>query len=174
MEDETFLEFELSDTEEKEFMRHFYRVFKGINSFYYFESVLGEMPDIESATVPRFVLTAIGELMIKKPDKKEGGSPSVIGFVDFTKKYRSNEEGFKEWFSYLENILSHIEKDRSNAYWNRLSVFAITLRLMILYLDPKNRLTARRRTHYLGYLHPNVQARANHELRKAGYLDAIG
>ena len=173
VEDETFLEFELSDTEEKEFIRHFYRVFKGINSFYYFESVFDEMHDIENATVPRFALTAIGELMKEKLDKKEGGPPSVIRFVDFAEKYRSNDEGFKEWFSYLENVLSPIENEESNAYWNRLIIFAITLRLMILYLDPKNRLTAHRRTHYLGYLHPEVRARVCRELKKAGYTDII-
>ncbi|MGC1120919.1 MAG: hypothetical protein WBA22_07470 [Candidatus Methanofastidiosia archaeon] len=174
IEDETFLEFELSDMEEKRFMRHFYRVFKAINSFYYFEnSIWNEMSDIDSATVPRFALTAMGELMIQRSDEKGGKSLSVIGFVDFAEKYRGNDEKFRKWFSYLENVLSKVEKDKSKPGWNRLIMLAIALRLMILYLDPKNRLTAPRRTYYLQYLHPEVQERVCAELEKAGYTDVI-
>jgi hypothetical protein len=173
IEDETFLEFELPDVKEREFIRHFYRVFKAINSFYYFESSIWDETLIDSATVPRFALTAMGELMIQRSGEGGGKSISVIGFADFAEKYRSNDEKFTKWFSYLKNVLSNVEDEERNPGWNRLIILAIALRLMILYLDPKNRLTAPRRTYYLEYLHPGVRDRVYLELEKAGYADAI-
>lgn len=171
LESQTFLEFELSDIEEKRFNKCFYRVFKGINSFYYFDDLVeDEMSSIKAATVPHFAHTAIGELMIEKSDGY--AEPTVIEFTKFTQKYE-NSPDFKKWFSYLETMLAGVKKSEENAHWNRLIVFAINLRLFISYLDPKNRLTAPRKIHYLEHLHPKIRERIYRELEEAGFSHLI-
>ncbi|NIS81631.1 MAG: hypothetical protein GTO14_15820 [Anaerolineales bacterium] len=169
LEDEAFLEYETSDKRAKEFSIHFYRVFKGITGYYYFQNVdEEEMPSIDEAVVPRFALTAIGELMIKDQDPSKTSPSKVLQFIEFTKQFEQSEE-FRRWFRYLEELLSGLRRAKNVAKWNRLVVFAINLRIFVSFLDTAQRHTTPRQIYYLRYLHPKVAARVERELTKSGY-----
>ncbi len=168
LEDEAFLEYELSNKRAKQFSIQFNRVFKGLTGFYYFKDVDdSEMPNIKQASVPRLALTAVGELMLKK-SQDEDGMPAVLDFVEFIRQYESSPD-FKRWFGYLEQLLSNLEKDRNNANWNRLIVFASNLREFVAFLDKEGRQTSRREIEYLRHLNPKIRELLADELAKSGY-----
>jgi hypothetical protein len=172
LENEAFLEYEISDKRAKDFSIQFNRVFKGITGFYYFQDVKdSEMSSVETATVPRLALTALGELMMKK-DQGKDALPTVLDFVEFARSYKDSAD-FKKWFSYLENLLSGLRRSKDDARWNRLVIFAINLRVFVSFLDPTSRQTAPRQIYYLKYLHPKVEERVRNELVEAGYSTMI-
>jgi hypothetical protein len=180
LEDEAFIEYETSDRKAKEFSIQFYRVFKGITSFYYFEDIRDELsPSIADVTPPRLALTAIGELMRAEGAKEskdakdpKDGLPKVLRFVDFVRKYEESAE-FRKWFSYLEKLLSNLTKSQTDGRYNRLIVFAINLRVFVSFLDPRKRQTAPRKIYSLSELHPKVAGRIRKELVKSGYSKMI-
>ena len=172
LEDEAFLEYELSNKKAKQFSIQFNRVFKGLTGFYYFKDVKdSEMSDIKQASVPRLALTAIGELMLKK-SKSEDGMPSVLDFVEFIRQYESSPD-FKRWFGYLEQLLSDLKRDGNDAKWNRLVVFASNLRGFVAFLDKDGRQTSRRRIDYLDPLNPKVHKLLTDELAKSGFAKIL-
>jgi hypothetical protein len=173
LEDEAFLEFELSDRKARDFNIQFKRVFKGLTGFYYFQDLNAtEMPAIETAQVPRLALTGIGELMIKKPVEAKDALPTVLDFIEFTREYKDSPD-FKKWFSYLECILSNLRRSVKDARWNRLVVFAINLRIFVSFLDPAKRHIAPRSIYYLEYLHPKVAKLVRNEIEESGYSHLI-
>ena len=172
LENEAFLEYEISDKRAKGFSIQFNRVFKGITGFYYFQDLKdSEMSSVETATVPRLALTALGELMMKK-DQGKDALPTVLDFVEFARSYKDSAD-FKKWFSYLENLLWGLRRSKDDARWNRLVIFAINLRVFVSFLDPTSRQTAPRQIYYLKYLHPKVEERVRNELVEAGYSTMI-
>ncbi len=172
LEDEAFLEYELSNKKAKQFSIQFNRVFKGLTGFYYFKDVNhSEMPDIKQASVPRLALTAIGELMLKTP-KNEDEMPSVLDFVEFIRQYESSSD-FKRWFRYLEQLFSNLKRDKNDAKWNRLIIFFSNLREFVAFLDKEGRQTSRRRIEYLKYLDPKVYELLADELGKSGYAEVV-
>jgi len=173
LENETILEFETSK-KAKNFSIRFYNVFKSMTSFSYFNRIeIFTDENIAKFTVPRMALTAIGELMITNSiDDKN--SRSVISFVDFTKKIKTDTD-FQKWFGYLEkNLLSNLEKSKSNVQWNRLIIIAVNLRLFIAFLDHKNKLTNPNPIYYLSDLHSDVKTRVEKEITKSSYSNLIG
>jgi hypothetical protein len=164
LEDSAYFEFERSDRHARQFSRFFYRVFKSLTGFGYFKGVpAGEVDDVEAATVPRFALTAIGELMYKKPQGADQ-LPETLTFIEFTARINTSAE-FKKWFQYLESgLLSHQKGQQSSARWNRLLVMSTLLRIFVSYLDPHGRQTAPRQIEYLQRMHPKVAEKVRAEL----------
>ena len=175
LEKEAFLEYVESDKKARDFSTQFYRVFKGITGFYYFEDLLEEesisAEQVEAATVPRLALTAIGELMVKSPAGKDT-LPSLIDFVEFAGTFAASDN-FQRWFAYLIALLTDLEHSRSDPRWNRLLVFATNLRTFVSFLDPAHRQTRPRYIYYLPSLHPRVEARLRKELEESGHADLI-
>lgn len=176
LEDSAYFEFERSDRHAREFSTFFYRVFKAMTGFGYFRGVSRtEVDDIEAATIPRLALTAIGELMRKMPEQKQGAEqlPETLTFVEFTQQMNDSDE-FKKWFKYLEDgVLCKQQKEPSSARWNRLLVIASLLRAFVSYLDPNGRQTAPRRLEYLQWMHPNVAENVRAELVEMDMDDLI-
>ena len=164
IEEEAFIEFVTSDRQARRFSSQFYGVFKALTSFSCFEGVPpGEIENVEGAAVPRFILTAIGELMIA-PAQAPGEFPRMLSFVSFTEKLRA-DPAFAEWFCTLEKyLLVDQERSRTSARWNRIVVFATMLRAFVSYLDPKSRQTAPRHIWYLGHLHAVVATNVRNDL----------
>lgn len=172
LENEAFLQYEVSDRRSKNFSIHFKRVFKGIDSFYYFQDLGERVSTIEKATVPRLALTAIGELMIKEPAGTKDSLSTVLGFVEFARSYETSPD-FKKWFLFLEKLLSGLKRSSNDLRWNRLLVLAVNLRVFVSFLDPRNRQTTPRKIYYLERLHPKVAARVRKELIESGYSGMI-
>lgn len=172
LENETILEFETSK-KAKNFSIRFYNVFKSITSFSYFMKLSDfTETNIQKFSVPRMALTAIGELMIQHPTDNTS-TPSVISFVNFTKKIKT-DENFIKWFGYLEkNLLKNLTKSESSVQWNRLIIFAVSLRVFIAFLDPKRKLTNPKSIYYLSDLHSEVKKRVEEEIEKAGNSNLI-
>lgn len=167
IENKAFIEFEKSHKKTEEFNISFYNVFKGITSYYYFKDIKeSEITSTHTATVPRFALTAIGELMIEQTEENNKNIPNIISFVKFSKQYKTSSD-FKKWFVYLENLLSKLQKSQNNAKWNRLIVFAINLRAFITHLDPKGKYTKPREITYLAFLHQKIAERIMKDLEKS-------
>lgn len=165
LEDMAFFEFESSDRKARAFSICFHRVYKTLTSFYYFSPITGnEVKGIEEATVPRFALTAISELMVKNAGENKDKVPQVWGFVEFSKRMEESVE-FRKWFRYLENaILLNHSPSKSSARWNRLILVATMLRAFVAFLDPKGRHTAPRQIPYLKRIHPQVADKVRREL----------
>lgn len=159
---------ERSDKKTREFSKHFYNVFKGLTGYHYFEKVSdGEISGIFEAYIPRFALTAIGELMIKKEPEERSKLPRLLGFVEFYDQINKSEQ-FKRWFSYIEKrILCNHSPSKSSAKWNRLLVFATTLRVFLAFLDPKGRLTKKRKINYLHRIHHSVSEQLMKDIQAA-------
>lgn len=149
---EAYLEFE-DDCEVKTFYKCFYRIFKSLTGFDYFKNIgPDDIRDIYSSSVPRFVLTAVGELMIKKNGNSDLG---VLSFIEFVKNY-SNDPSYQRWFGYLENFIRKVENDKSNPSWNRLVILSISVKTLLFFLDPNNKLAKRRKISNLDYIHPKL------------------
>jgi hypothetical protein len=167
---EAFLEFN-TNKKQRRFHIGFYRVFKGLTGFVYFKNTTNtDLPELDKANIPRFVLTAIGELMIRKYSPKE--HPEILSFIEFSKMYEKNKD-FKKWFAFIENLINKATSSSSNAYWNRIIIFHINLRLLICYLDPKNRYTGKRYIDFLDNLNPNVKAIIEKEIDESGFANLI-
>ena len=165
LEDEAFLEYEVSNKRARLFNIEFYSVFKAMTGFHYFKEVpTGELTPVEAATIPRLVLTAIGELMIEATPEN-GDALRVMTFTKFVRQLEESPE-FQKWFAYVDRLLSHLKYDRRDARWNRIVVFASMLRGFIVFLDPEHRMTAPRDLTYLPYAHPLVSSYLQEEMDK--------
>lgn len=163
LENEAFLEYETSDKKARLFNIQFYTVFKAITGFHYFREISNEQHfSVKEATIPRLVLTAIGELMIEE-EKDKNNSLAIIKFTHFTRQYKSSSE-FQKWFLYVERLLANLKRDQNDARWNRVVIFASVLRGFILFLDQKHRMTTPREIPYLAYLHPQVRSHLEKEI----------
>lgn len=172
LEDEAFIEYEVSDKKARLFNIEFYTVFKSITGFHYFRKVSDEqISSVKEATIPRLVLTAIGELMIEARED-EAGTFAVIKFTDFVKQYKASLE-FQKWFSYVENLLKDLKCDKNDARWNRVVIFATILRGFVVFLDPKHRITAPREIPYLSYLHLEVRDYLEQEVNEIRHFRKV-
>jgi hypothetical protein len=171
LEDEAFIEFETSTRRAKRFNIMFNTVYKGLTGFQYFGKV-DDIPaeEIENASVPRMVITAIGELM-RKP-RLENTNATVLDFIEFARNMDASTE-FHKWFGYLDTFLTGIRPSKNSAKWNRLLVFATNLRTFISYLDTEERQTAPRKIYYLKRMHLKVQDQVRKQLEKQGYLHLL-
>jgi hypothetical protein len=174
LEDAAYLEFEMSDRKAREFSIRFYRVFKALTGFWYFNDLdEGEIEGIEEATVPRLALTAIGELMLQNSSGNRDQTPKLLGFVEFSKRLKTSSE-FRKWFGYLEKgILIDVKPSSASARWNRILVVASILRAFVVFLDPKSRQTTPRKIHYLKKMNPKVADRVRRELLEMNMQELI-
>ncbi len=169
----------LFEPEGRIFNTEFYRVFKGLTSFYYLKDFANaNAGHIEKATIPRFALTAMGELMINKNAPQGGsktngsiGSDKVIGFLEFLKLADTPE--FLKWFGYLDNLFNIGRKTSSDLKWNRVLIFATNLRVFVNFLDPNHKLTAGRSIYYLNDMDSQVAAVVRKELVESGFDQLI-
>jgi hypothetical protein len=172
LEDGAFIEYEISNKRAKVFYTMFNTVYKGLTGFHYFKGAEDFSADeVEAASIYKFTITAVAELMIKKPGKKET-TPKIIDFIEFTKLIDSSPD-FKRWFGYLDKFLVDICPEKNNAGWNRILVFATTLRAFVHFLDQPKRITAPRTIYYLKHMHPQVRAAVQTELEKHGIAHLI-
>ena len=134
-----FLEFEKSK-KSREFNIRLNTVFKAFTGFEYFDGI-DDFEAKDASTIPRLVLTAIGELMIA--DSNQHNNISIIGFTTFVKHYE-NDDQYKQWFGYLKNFLSNLKLSSSDLRWDRLILIGAALRRLIWFLDPKSTCTRSR------------------------------
>lgn len=172
LEDESFIEYETSNARARKFNIMFNTVYKGLTGFQYFDKIDGlPISEIEVASVPRLAITAISELMIKKPSDKEG-KPTVLGLVEFANCFDTSPD-FPKWFSYFDRLLCDIHPEHKSAKWNRVLVFATNVRAFVSFLDSSKRLAAPRTIHYLTCMHPRVRERISEELKYCGFAYLI-
>jgi len=129
-----FLEFETSQ-KSREFNARFNAVYKAFTGFDYFQDI-ADAHAIESSTIPRLTLTAIGELMIKSPDSQKEPFGEVIEFTAFVSQFEQSSQ-FQRWFKYLENFISGLKPSATDLRWDRLIIIATNLQKLIGFLDPK-------------------------------------
>lgn len=171
LEEAAFIGHHRSNQRAREFSRNFYTVFKGLSGFHCFsefERVHRDV-DVSKAGVPRLALTAIGELMVRRTED----GVTVMGFVDFCREYRASSE-FKEWFRHVEDLFREMRPSKRDPRWNRILVFATTLRAFIFFLDPQNRQTSPRAVNYLERMSPDVSKVLRSDLRRHGHAFLIG
>ncbi|MFD5509892.1 hypothetical protein [Streptomyces sp. NPDC059761] len=156
------------------FTARLYGSIRGLSSFQYFHS--HQSADVGKSTIPRLMLTAIGEAMTAA-DRE-----SVIEFTEFVTKYR-NDPQFASWFANLELFLRRAHP-RDPVVWDRVVITGAELRALIGFLDPKGRLARRRPLVNLDHLiTPGLQAELTRELatwastptgskKPAGVIDA--
>jgi hypothetical protein len=172
IEEAAFIDY-LSNRRSRQFSVHFYRAFKGLTGFSYFPvDVPKRLVNQDEAVINRLVLTAIGELMLTERARTAEHSQAILTFSAFTQSYAS-DVAFKKWFGFIEQFLGAIEKDKSNARWNRLLVFATNLRIFVVFLDPRTRQTAGRSIPYLDRMHPEVAKLMRREIELAGHADLL-
>ncbi|MBP1466713.1 hypothetical protein EYB53_013435 [Candidatus Chloroploca sp. M-50] len=170
LEDEAFIEYEMSNKKARDFSIRFNTVFKSLTNFSYFQTSNIDTLAIQEATPPRFTLTAIGELMIKcneKENKKE-----IIDFIEFSRQYNTSDE-FKRWFFFVERMFSDLTTSIDDAKWNRVLIFAANIRALVIFLDKSSRQTAPRKITFLENLHPSVSIVVRKELTSLGMSSKI-
>ena len=75
---------------------------------------------LESNFPPRYVLSAIGGIMIDKSSSNDSFK-KIININEFIQKCRTSED-FKAWFQYLENMLTDIHISKYNPQRNMLNL----------------------------------------------------
>jgi hypothetical protein len=174
LEDEAFLEFETSNARAKKFNIMFNTVYKGLTGFQYFDKI-NDLPlsEVEAASVPRLAITAISELMIKKPSEKEKDMrPTVLGFIEFVNCFDKSPD-FQKWFGYLDKLFVDVHPSDESAKWNRVLAFATNVRAFVSFLDPSTRLAAPRMIYHLKRMHPQVREYISEELKHHGFAHLI-
>jgi hypothetical protein len=124
-----FLPFE-SSRRGSQFNRRLNGIFRGLTSHGYFRKQDPEA--VDASTVPRLMLTAIGEVMTAEDGER------VIEFTDFAQRY-ANDAQFRRWFADLAAFLVKAHP-ADGLCWDRLLLTAANLRALICFLDPKGRL----------------------------------
>jgi hypothetical protein len=116
------------------FNRRLNGIFRGLTSHAYFRTA--DTDAVDASTVPRLMLTAIGEVMTTEDGER------VIEFNDFARRY-SKDAQFRRWFG---DLVGFLEKARplDPLRWDRLLLTAANLRALARFLDPKGRLVGRR------------------------------
>lgn len=157
----------------REFNIRFNTVFKSFTGFDYFRDI----PDtvaVDSSTVPRLVLTAIGDLMIEAHGDTHGSSSGVIQFTTFVTRYEKVDE-FKRWLKYLEDFLSNLKPSTEDLRWDRLIVIGANLRVLVRFLDPKGTRTRPRPICNLErMLNGCVRERLLQEIKMSDYSRILG
>ncbi|UYQ94170.1 hypothetical protein MKQ68_03575 [Chitinophaga horti] len=151
----------------RQFNIAFLNTLKGLSGNQYFTDICKvEEVFARSAVVPNYCFTAIGELMMANiDDNKTLIKSPVLDFTSFCILYKENEE-FRNWFIYIDKLLSEIEYSDDNLAWNRLLIFSISLKLLINYLDKRNDLTAPMPDiNHLQLLSPKVKIKVLDDLR---------
>jgi hypothetical protein len=117
------------------FAIHYNMLFKGISHLSYFRDIK-DIPSAssQSARIPALVSTAIGDLMIKESTGGKELFSLTINFLEFTRKYEQDQD-FRKWFEYIDNVLSDMKQIKSNAKWNRIVLIYIHLRVFIDFLE---------------------------------------
>lgn len=170
IEDKSLFEIDASiTTGAKKFVTKFYRVYKGLNSFYYFENLLKNKPEsictIEKASVKRMDIQAIGELMAKFPENNSNDLPRVLSFTEFAEKYRNNET-FRSWFLPVLRVLQEAKNDPDNLFRCRLIIFLINLQSFINFYDSKSSITKKRSFDFLDTTMTDFKEKVLSELSK--------
>ena len=134
-----FLEFENLKAS-REFNIRLNTVFKAFTGFEYFEGI-DDFEAKDASTIPRLVLTAIGELMIA--GSAQDKNVSLVGFTTFVKNYKTDSQ-YKKWFGHLTSFLSNLKVSSRDLRWDRLILIGATLRRLIWFLDPNSTCTRSR------------------------------
>ncbi|HEU0132630.1 MAG TPA: hypothetical protein VFQ85_16720 [Mycobacteriales bacterium] len=130
-EDVGFLPFE-SSRKGRQFSRRLNGVFRALSSWTYFTGC-ADTGRVDASTVPRLMLTAVGEAMIRE-DRK-----GPRRFTEFALAYGTDPQ-FRRWFADLERHLADAVERGDDYAWDRLVAAGIALRLLVRWLDPKGRL----------------------------------
>lgn len=170
IEDKSLFEIDASiTTGAKKFVTKFYRVYKGLNSFYYFENLLNNKPEsictIEKASVKRMDIQAIGELMAKFPENNSNDLPRVLSFTEFAGKYRNNKT-FRSWFLPVLRVLQEAKNEPDNLFRCRLIIFLINLQSFINFYDSKSSITKKRSFDFLDTTMTDFKEKVLSELSK--------
>ncbi len=137
IETEALQKFYRLNRKSKQFYITFYNVYKGFSSMYYFGGVKPELnKTYEESTIPRFILSAIGEHMIKT----NGKETRTIGFNSFVELIQTNNN-FRNWIKYLDNLIYGIDNNKNDKDWNRILIIATHLRILENFLDKKRNFT---------------------------------
>lgn len=155
IEEKSFFELDVSISRQSSlFIQKFYRVYKGLNSFYYFENIIKENPEftheVERASIKRLHIQAIGELMIKDSQNSNEELPKALKFIEFVALYKTDKT-FKNWFEPVLYLLMNVEKKKNNLYWSRMAIFLINLQLFINFYDQKSKITKKRSFYFLDH-----------------------
>jgi len=127
--------------------------FRALTSHAYFHGIDPDIIDANS--VPRLMLTAIGEGMTS-------GDGTPMTFTEFLGNY-ADDARLRRWFADLETFLSGVHKNNA-IRWDRLIAAGATLRFLIRFLDPRGTLVPTRDASSLDKLaHPEVKRRIESE-----------
>lgn len=170
VENKSFFELDASiSRKSNHFMQKFHRVYKGLNSFFYFEDIikdnLEKSDQLEKASIKRLHIQAIGELMIVKSKTSLEELPTVLKFTEFVALYNSDEL-FKKWFDPLLDFLVSVKEDKDNLYWCRMVIFIINLQSFINFYDPKSKITKKRSFNFLDHTNDLFNKKVLLELSK--------
>jgi hypothetical protein len=173
LENESFIEFETSNKRAQRFSILYNTVYKGLTGFHYFRHIDKiTSDDIEKASIQRLIITAVGELMIKKADGENGHAHTVLDFIEFANCLAVSPD-FKKWFGYVDRFFKDMSRSKNSARWNRLLIFATNLRVFVSSLDTKNRQTSPRSIEYTKQMHPTIEQYLLKDLNKQGQLHLV-
>jgi len=130
-----FLPFE-SARRGRELNRRLTGIFRALSSHAYFRW----HPDqgmVSDSTVPRLMLTAIGEAMTV-----DGDPPKVLEFTEFAIRY-TNDDQFRRWFAEVAVLFTKAHPD-DPLHWDRLIAAGANLRALTTFLDSRQALVSRR------------------------------
>lgn len=168
IEEKSFFELDASiSRKSKRFIQKFYRVYKGLNSFYYFDDLIKEnhelTSEVEKASIKRLHIQAIGELMIKDSQDSNEELPKILKFTEFVTLYK-NDNSFKNWFEPVLYLLINVKKDINNLYWSRMSIFLINLQSFVNFYDPTSKITKKRSFYFLDFTNSSFEKKVLLEL----------
>lgn len=145
------------------FTTRLYGIVRALSSFAYFRGC--QPADVGASTVPRLMLTAIGEAMTAVDHE------SVIEFTEFVTRY-VNDPQFARWFADLNQFLRRAHPD-DPLTWDRVLVAGAQLRALLGFLDPRGRVVPGRPLANLDQLlTPGLQAQLAKDL--AAWVPAQG
>lgn len=148
----------------KEFKRLLYNMAKGLSSHSYFQSLELPVDETERASVPKFAIVAMGELLAVENDGAQHAS--ILAFTEFAERMRTDER-YATWFGYLDSLLVGLEE--GSLEWDRLAVFAATLSVAIIRLGPTTHTTAPRETIRTDRIHrPEVREALLEDIARGG------
>lgn len=127
-----FLQFNNSK-KSKEFQRRLNGIFRALTSWGYFKKhETYSVEQIENSSIPRLILTAIGEAMIQEKD----GECLPIEFTSFVDGYYHKPNDFR-WFTYLGNFLNCFTDN--SLIFGRLIILQAHLQFFISFLQKEKR-----------------------------------
>lgn len=141
----------------RRFNARLYGPFSGLTSHRYFEHMDKDPEEIADSGIHRFMLTAIGEVMIS-PDGQ-----TVRGFTDFIEEYGKNPQ-MRRYFEDLATFLDKPTRTSRPLSWDRLIITGAHLTLLMRFLDPRGVLVSERPREYVEWA---ADERVRSELKKA-------